>query len=102
MKAKEYAERYKANPTDKELMRVAFDLLMETKELAEQRHVSTNAGLFGVIDEIANKWRAFVRLVNDPNLRTDGFELLIKQRFPWVYDPWKAYCQTAQSRMEAG
>ena len=92
MKAKEYAERYKTcQDHNKELGKIAFEFLMETKTLMEQRHARSNAAMFAILSEIDAKWRAFTRLAEDPDIRADGFRLLVQRRFPDVYPYWIAY-----------
>ena len=91
MKAKEYATRYKLNSTQEELGKIAFDMLMETKELIEKRHAKNNPALFAVLDEIDNKWRRFVDLTGNPNINPDGMMKLIEDKMDFAYYPWITY-----------
>lgn len=91
MKAKEYAARYLADPTDETLGKVAYDMLMEIEQMGRQRGVKLDAGFFAILNEIDNKWRAFVRLTNVGYLRPDGFEQLIKEKMNFAYAAWINY-----------
>ncbi len=89
-KAKDYAERYKASGNSPDTLKgIAFDMLLETKILAEQRRVRTNSALFAILDEICAKWRAFARLSGDEQIRPDGLDMLIMKEFGVVYLYWK-------------
>jgi hypothetical protein len=90
MKAKEYADRYKANPTDLELVRIARDMILEIKTLMEQRHAKYDSALFPIIDEINDKWRAFVR-ISDQGFLEDGFKNYLGHELPEVCQAWLDY-----------
>jgi len=88
VKAKEYAARYRDNPTVDELRKIAFDFLMESKALIETRHAKRNEAIFSIFTELENKWRVFVSLSGDETIRPDGFERLVQKEFPFVYYYW--------------
>ena len=85
MKAKEYYERYKKNPTKEEVESILIDMLIEIKEIAEKRRVQRKSALFAVVKEIEDKWKAFVRLTKDNRIRTDGFRNVLKKLMPEIY-----------------
>ena len=83
MKAKEYADLYKANPDNYAALSHVFNAMYaEVLEIAKTRHVSTNPGMIAVIKEIDLKWRAFVRLSGDPSIKPDGFITLTVRQVP--------------------
>ena len=84
MKAKEYAENYKLNPTPENLSEIAFDMIIETKDIFEKRHARTDEAMFAVIKETIMKWEAFVKLVNDKSIRKEGLKDLILKEFPFL------------------
>jgi len=98
MKASEYAERYKANPTDKALVEVAMDMLIESKKFIEQRNAKTDAAVYAILDELNSKYRAFVRLVGDETILLDGFERFVALKMEFVVDGWKASRDKAKMR----
>jgi hypothetical protein len=83
MKAKEYAERYRTakSPND-ELVEIARDFILEIKTIAEQRKAKKDMAIVKIVREQEQKWEAFCRHVNDPNVRTDGFMRLFKAQLP--------------------
>lgn len=86
MKAKDYAIRYKMMPTEFTLTGIGLDFMKEMFDLAEARHISTDAGWVGVINEIDQKWQSFARQCDD--LNPDGFRYILKEVGPKMYDGW--------------
>ena len=84
MKAKEYAEKYKANPTPQCLGRIAVEMLVEVKGIAESRHAKSDDALISILNEVINKWRAFAKIVGDESISTDGLKQLIVKDFPFI------------------
>lgn len=98
MKAKEYAEFYKENPTPERLKGIIKDFMAQLVPLAEQRHAQTTAAFCAILNELDDKWRAFVRLVGDENIRPDGFERLIEKTGPTQYQVWVDYRKQTKRR----
>lgn len=88
-KARDYADSFKADPTDKALVVIAQEFVREIEELAKARHVSSNEAMFSIFDEQDRKWKAFARLVGGDIIRPDGFEELMKAHFPEVHLYWR-------------
>lgn len=68
MKAKEYAAIYHQKVAEglqdtDALARIALDMIREIEVIARTRRAYSNAAMVSVIDEVAQKWRAFSRLV---------------------------------------
>lgn len=78
MKAKELADQYKRGRMT--LQEVCHNMIVETKTLAENRGVKTDAGLAAIIREMDDKWRAFARKVDGTN--PDGFKLALHAVVP--------------------
>lgn len=90
MKAKEYAKRYSESQDKNEcLFQIVRDILLESEEIAKQRNIKRGSALFSVFDELSKKWKAFVRLTNDPTIRPDGFERYFEKQMPETYQLWK-------------
>ncbi len=85
-KAKEYAEQYKANPTIQTLAEIVKEMVLEIREIYEMRHGKSDGALKAIFNEQEEKWRAFVRLVDDPNIAQDGFRNFCQKYFPEVYE----------------
>lgn len=89
-RAKEYAKRYRDEPTDETMVEIAVAFLAEVAELAKTRlgkHPSYGA-VRATFDEQDRKWRTFAE--NFPGIiRPDGFELLLKKREPEAYILWR-------------
>lgn len=94
MKAKEYAEIYKTDTSEpiKKIGKVICKFMGEFKEISIKRGGSNGAAC-GVLDELSNKYRAFVRLADDSTLKPDGFDIFIKEKFPEIYAYWKGGSQ---------
>ena len=87
MKAKEYANKYKENPSDEVLGKIAIDMLVEIKTISELRHAKSGEALISILNEMINKWRAFALLVKDigeHHVREDGLKLFIIKDFPFI------------------
>ena len=83
LRAKEYAERYKAEgETLEALAKVFWDIFKEFKVIADQRKVTTDTATIAIYRELEQKWKAFARLVN---CNPQGFRELIKQQMPELY-----------------
>lgn len=80
MKAKEYHARYQANKTDDELIDIATAMVMETKALAEARHIKEDRAMTAIIREQDEKWKAFVRL--NPGINPGFFKLALHKLVP--------------------
>jgi len=91
MKASEYAAQYKSDPTPEKLGRVCIDMFLETKTLIEKRKAKTNAAAFATLNEAEQKWRAFVSLVGEEDIRPDGFIRFVKIKMPEIYQGWIDY-----------
>lgn len=102
MKAKEYATRYHAASDDekpKAAAAVFTDMLLEVKEITEQRNVKSTAAYCAVIDELEAKWKAFRRLAG-PELIAEGFSKLLAFRFPEAYAVWVREKDRRPQRLE--
>ena len=84
MKAKEYAEKYKSDPTLEKLAEIAMEFIFEIKKIAEVRHVKIDIGMIAILKEIIDKWHAFVRLTGDPRIKKEGLKNLILKEFPFL------------------
>ncbi len=84
MKAKQYVEQYKYNPTVETLQKIAFDMIIETKDIMGKRHAKTDEAMISVIKETILKWKAFVNLVGDKGIREDGLKDLILKKFEFI------------------
>ena len=80
MKAKDLALRFKEEPTLEMAKKIAFDMVMETKELADMRGVKSNSGIAAVLKQQNEKWQALTRLC--PELNPNGFKSAIHQLVP--------------------
>ncbi len=83
MKAIEYADLYReslSNP-DKAIENVFTGLMSEMQAMIKQRNVKSNDAMHGVIREIIQKWKAFVRIINadGPVLNPDGFKPVLEE-----------------------
>ena len=95
MKAKEYYEKYKAGllSADNEKYLPAargliYDLLDESKAVAEARHVRFDRGFIPVLREQIGKYKAIVRMFEKDYgvspIRADGFEQVLEEYVPGV------------------
>ena len=87
MKAKEYAEKYKVDPTDQTIGKIAIEMLLEVKIIAESRHAQTSESLISILKEQINKWRAFAKIVEhigENKVREDGLKRLIIKDFSFI------------------
>jgi len=93
MKAKEYVERFKKEgSTAKAAFNVAFDMLAEVKTIGETRRVRSNEGFFAILNEMSEKWKAFVRLAGPLSdgsaIKLDGFEGTVQRLMPEIWQEW--------------
>ena len=91
-KATEYAAIFDADPTIETVRKIAFDFLMETKELADARKVKTDDGVLAVFREQDRKWQAFAGKAGGGDaVRRNGFRVLTMIEFPFMADAlgWK-------------
>jgi hypothetical protein len=82
MKAKQYAEKLKADlekgrEPAKAVTEILNDFFKEADHLGKMRRVSTDAGLAAILREQSQKWRAFARLVT--GIAEDGFYLMVQE-----------------------
>ena len=91
MKAKDYYEIYKNNPTSKELIGVAWAMFLESKTLIEDRKCKTNSAIFAVMDEIIAKWKAFGVLTKDEGINPNGMESLYASKMSEIWLQYKVY-----------
>lgn len=103
MKAKEYAEKYLADPTTKTVGEIGNAFLREMSDLSKQRKVSTNRGAIAILNELEQKWKAFVRLTDDKEtdegFLDEGFAQLVKIAKPEVYEAWKGFRKAYTKRL---
>jgi hypothetical protein len=91
MKAKEYAERYKAEgSTDEALVKVWVDMFNEVLAISKTRNAIINSACIAIVYEINDKWKAFARLAG-PEVLPEGFMLVLQYEYPNLWDAMKAY-----------
>ena len=80
MKASEYVDKYKdrlSSGKSEEVMTAAADMLaelvVETKKLADDRHVSTDRGMLGCIRSQNQKFQAILNKLPKPCLKRSAF-----------------------------
>jgi len=96
-KAKEYAEMYKKGESKE--VTIVFILrafITETLKLANMQKAKTDADFCRILEQMNQKWRAFVIILSvDPGyggeLHPDGFIRHIKQSDPNMYRLWQTY-----------
>lgn len=100
MKAKEYASKFYIDAAEMDdiyaARRLMGDFADETQTIGKARRVTTDAGMFGVLNEMSEKWRAVCRLI--PQLLPGGYDRVVKEILPGVYDAWQAYRQKVKGR----
>ena len=95
MKAKEYYEKHKAGliNVDKETALTAtlgliYELMNEVEAIVKARHVKYDRGFIPILREQNDKYKAIVRMFEKEYgaspIRTDGFELVLENRFPGI------------------
>jgi hypothetical protein len=94
MKAQDYVEIYNeelqsSGDVGEAVYKVLMELLKESVSMIKQRKISTNEGLFAVIDECDKKWRAVCRDVECMN--PEGFMMFLEMRDPELYASMRAY-----------
>lgn len=94
MKAKEYAEDLEnaiaMHGMEKAVNRTLSMMFKESKELIDARGVKTDEGLFGVFNELNDKWKAICRHVSSVQLHPDLFKDTLKALQPEVYNGWES------------
>ncbi len=94
MKAKEYFTKYQDMKVDsEEYESFKYDFVDEVSEIIEARHVTTEAGLNGVINELNQKWNAiynlFVKKCGESPIAYNEFRLIAadhKKQFKYKMD----------------
>ena len=91
MKAKEYFKQYKdMEAGSEELNQFKNDFLDETKDLIRFRHVKTDLGLEGIINELNQKWNAvynlFVKKNGTSPIEYNGFRAFIADQVSGLRD----------------
>lgn len=88
MKAKEYAEKYNTAKDKTEcLTEILTSFYKELMFLIKTRNAKRNSAIFAILDELNQKWFAFVNRVED-RLDLYGFKYLVKKIVPDVFDAW--------------
>lgn len=85
MKAKEYADLYRANPGHEAMAQIASSYLIEIGTIAEMRHATSDAAMMSIFDEQDQKWRAMARNLG---VAPDGFRLIMEAVMPEIYAQW--------------
>ena len=91
-KATEYAAIFDADPTIETALKIAFDFVMETIELADMRKVNTDDGMIAIFREQDRKWQSFAGKAGGGNaVRRNGFRVLTTIELPFMADAlgWK-------------
>jgi hypothetical protein len=72
---------------------IAWEMMLEIKEIAEKRRVSSNEGMAAVLDEADAKWKAVCRRIGKAGhpgvLKLDGMEKLIHEKLPETLEFWR-------------
>ena len=94
MKAKEYAEKFLKNPTSKTVGEIGNAFLQEIGTLQKQRKAQSNGACFAILNELEQKWKAFVRLTTTAfktgkAFPDEGFAKLVEMGLPELYKAWK-------------
>lgn len=84
MKAKEYADKFMANPTIPVLTEICNSFINELSTMVVMRNIKTDDALISVFKELDDKWRAFSERTKGI-VRRDGFRILVKEQYPKVY-----------------
>lgn len=105
MKAKAYAKRYKRLPTDNTLKEIILDFMSECDDLVKRQSVKTDEAATTVLDEQNQKWKTFARIINKEArvtiIREDGFEQVLRDRIPELYQAWKRHKMFIEVRKAA-
>ena len=94
MKVQDYVAIYdeelkKSGEVGEGVYQVLSELLQESVRMIKQRRVSTNEGLFAVINECDQKWRNICKHIDIMN--PEGFMLFLELRDPMLYASILAY-----------
>lgn len=90
MKAKDYAEKYKGKITHsvdhedfkKNIYDFYRDLIIEGKNLMDQRHCKTDAAVISIFEEINNKANKALKLIPDCAVKQNFFWHILREDFP--------------------
>lgn len=82
MKAKEYADKYTATPTDATLTEIAIEFHKETQTLIKNRSVGTVSGFKAIAREMEDKWQAFARRCQPGAINPDGYRVIFEALHP--------------------
>lgn len=93
MKAKEYYEEYLASeeaPGEDGVKLLALretiqKMLLEVKDIGEQRKITTDQALVAVIREQHEKFQAFRRLLGMEVIRKDALLIVLSMRMPYIW-----------------
>jgi hypothetical protein len=86
----DYVERYKATPTQETLNSIMKDIILEIPVMQKTRGKERSA-FFGILNELSDKWRSFVRHSGNKELNQRAFEGVISQQMPGAYIEWIRY-----------
>lgn len=99
MKADDYAAKILSDLDERGKVKsevvgsVAWEMLLEIKEIAEKRKAFSNEAMIGVLNEVDAKWRAVCRRVEKAGhrdvLRLDGMERSIRTKLPETFQFWR-------------
>jgi hypothetical protein len=98
MKAKDYAEKYKIDPSVKTLLEIWLSMYKEIGSITRERNASSNDAINTIYDEQCRKWKAFARLTDD--VKEDGFEGAMKEYAPEFYEAVQEYKFAVKLRKE--
>lgn len=88
MKADDYAQIYRGADTRNDgLIKVGVAFIQETGQIVRERKIgkSNSTALKAVIKEQSDKWKAFVRRVDD-RIKEDGYIIIMRNEFPEIAD----------------
>jgi len=92
MKAKEYAQKYIENPSDKTLLDIVKEMFYEVDTIRKSRNAQSNDAMIAILNEQSDKWRKFVKLVEKVStnvININGFRDFILIHFPELKDKLK-------------
>ncbi len=96
MKAVDYVVNFVADGrTVQALAKVVLDMMEEVRTIGIQRKVSTDDGLFSILDEMDAKFKSFHRQVEgklDDNslIHPESFKRMIRLKMPDVFSAWNS------------
>jgi hypothetical protein len=88
MRAKDYARKYRADPTSETLIAIGSDFIQDTGRIIEARRCKTDRAVLAVFSEQNQKWIAFSRLIE--GIRPDGYARVIQSEYPDIFPLWQA------------